>query len=466
MIETKEAKLTSLIEQAIEQATFRDREQIISITEQIDQIDPIHFFYAAKHLNKNRTFWSNHTRDFFIVGIGHALEMTATHRRFESIEEQWQQLLDEAIIYNPYPAIGTGLLTFGGMSFDPKKEKHSLWKKFAPMKMVVPEWTLVHHDGNCFLTATIAVNQSDRAEDIAQVLDHQKELLLSVKKIEESAPRIVDKQEIAPKQWLSSVQKAIEYIQANKAKKIVMAREMRLQLDRPAPIAYLLQQLLATQDNSYIFAFEEGDNCFLGATPERLIKIEDHQLLSTCMAGTAPRGTTKTEDEQLANELLKDEKNLEEHLYVVEMIRGILEQYCTNIQIPEHPIVYPLKNLQHLYTPVIANLNEDARIFKIIEELHPTPALGGVPRDESLRFIREHELLDRGWYGAPIGWLDSQRNGEFAVAIRSGLIQHDQASLFAGCGIMKDSDPAKEYEETAIKFLPMLSVFGGNHAGE
>src|SRR5699024_8770370 len=108
------------------------------------------------------------------------------------------------------------------------------------------------------------------------------------------------------------------------------------------------------------------------------------------------------------------------------------------------PVIYPLKNLQHLYTPVTATLKDKYSIFDIIEQLHPTPALGGTPTKESLAFIREHEKLDRGWYGAPIGWLDSNQNGEFAVAIRSGLIQGDEASLFAGCCGVKDYDVVAE----------------------
>src|SRR5699024_4598460 len=122
------------------------------------------------------------------------------------------------------------------------------------------------------------------------------------------------------------------------------------------------------------------------------------------------------------------------------------------------PTVHPLKNLQHLYTPVRATLRDDCTIFDIIKRLHPIPALGGEPRDEALAFIRQYESLDRGWYGAAVGWLDDQHNGAFVVGIRSSLIQQDEASLFSGCGIMKDSDPAVEYEETSIKFLPMLNV--------
>src|SRR5699024_2727450 len=140
------------------------------------------------------------------------------------------------------------------------------------------------------------------------------------------------------------------------------------------------------------------------------------------------------------NLLLNDAKNLEEHDYVVQMIRQNIADYCEDIDMPEQPVIYPLRNLQHLYTPVKARLKQGASVLSIINQLHPTTALGGVPREKALSFIRQHEFLERGWYGAPLGWMDNNDNSEFVVAIRSGLIQGKEASLFAGCGVMKDSD--------------------------
>src|SRR5690625_5144560 len=195
---------------------------------------------------------------------------------------------------------------------------------------------------------------------------------------------------------------------------------MKFTLNEDANIGTLLKKLMDTQTNSYIFAIEHDGDCFIGATPERLVKVNNKELLSTCLAGTAPRGKTKQEDKKIGQALMDDQKNREEHAYVVHMIKNSITPYCESIDIPEQPILYPLKNLQHLYTPVTATLKESFTVFDIIEKLHPTPSLVVFPRNESLSFIREHELLDRGWYGSPIGWLDSNGNSEFVVAIRSG----------------------------------------------
>ena len=155
------------------------------------------------------------------------------------------------------------------------------------------------------------------------------------------------------------------------------------------------------------------------------------------------------------------EKNLMEHQYVVDMIKEAMEETCSEVIIPEQPRLLKLKNIQHLYTPVKGKANQDTSLLSLVERLHPTPALGGLPKNAAIEKIREVEDLDRGLYGGPIGWFDYQGNGEFAVAIRSGLIQGDEASIFAGCGVVEDSIAEMEYEETNIKFTPMLSALGG-----
>lgn len=424
-------------------------------------IDPVEFFNRAKATNKNRMFWGSPDDEFYIVGVGSVYEISAHGNRFENTKKQWQQLLDEAAIIDPYRVPGTGITALGGMSFDPRRKRTPLWEHFGDSQFIVPEVTLTVYEGECYITTNFLRVEENKTKPSFDEIEETKTILL--KNDYEHDPQqtiVINKTEKAIDEWLLSVQKAIDEIKSGQANKIVLARELRLKLNQTAHIGNLLSRLLDTQANSYIFAFERGDDCFIGATPERLVRVEGQELLSTCLAGTAPRGKTPQEDEEIRTALLQDDKNLEEHDHVVQMIRQGITPYCTNIDIPSAPTVRCLKDLQHLYTPVRATLKQEHSIFDIVEQLHPTPALGGVPYEKSLAFIRDHESFDRGWYGAPVGWLDSNKNGDFAVAIRSGLIQDDEASLFAGCGIMKDSNVNKEYEETSIKFLPMLNVLG------
>jgi len=461
MIEVKETSLKSILDRAINEAKNNHTSPLLSMTKKINDIDPLRFFEAAEQLSMNRTFWSTTADAFYIVGAGNAYDLAAGANAIEQMEEKWQKLLAESIIHNPYETPGTGLMTLGGMSFDPAAHKSEQWKNFSHLSFIIPEFILTKNENICYLTINIRVREDD----------HPSQLTGRIKRIENTLcdssvniPRgtgVESTEDIAPDEWKQTVKFAADYIKQSHAAKIVLARELRVKLSDKAQITPVLGKLIETQTNSYVFAFERDEDCFVGSSPERLVKQNKDELLSTCLAGTAPRGKTQKEDARIGSSLLHDEKNRSEHDFVVKMIRQSMEQYCHAVDVPEKPVIYPFKNLQHLYTPVTATLEEGYSIFDIIGKLHPTPALGGVPREKSLKFIRNHERLDRGWYGAPVGWLDSNSCGEFAVAIRSGLIQGDKASLFAGCGIVRDSDPEAEYEETNIKFMPMLSVLGG-----
>lgn len=460
MIEVKETSIRSMLDKAVNEAKTHHTSPLMSITKEISQTDPLNFFEAAKKLSMDRTFWTSTAENFCIVGVGSAFDLKAETDYMQQTEATWEKLLDEAVMHNPYETPGTGILALGGMSFDPLKQTSTLWGKFPQLAFTVPKFMLTKKGDSYYLTINCQVNEDNHPQQLADRLKKMEETLFDISGYIPDGPAIEITKEVAPEEWKQTVKQATDYIKQHNADKIVLARELQVELTDEAAISAVLEKLINTQPNSYVFAFERDSDCFVGASPERLVKQENNHVLSTCLAGTAPRGKMKQEDTKIANNLLHDVKNRKEHDFVVKMIRHSMEHYCSHVNVPDEPVIYPLKNLQHLYTPVKATLRQGYSIFDIIEKLHPTPALGGVPREKSLAFIREHEQLDRGWYGAPVGWLDSNHHGEFAVAIRSGLIQGDKASLFAGCGIVKDSDPEAEYDETNIKFTPMLSVLG------
>ena len=207
-----------------------------------------------------------------------------------------------------------------------------------------------------------------------------------------------------------------------------------------------------------------------GATPERLICARagtseretlavapsSYVIQTMALAGSAPRGATEIEDEQLGMDLLKSEKNQIEHRVVVETVRAVLSTLCSRVWVANEPHLLKLKNIQHLETPITGDLLPGHSILEAIEDLHPTPAVGGYPRHVALETIRRTEQLDRGWYAGPIGWVGAGGSGEFAVALRSGLIAGGTATLFAGCGIVADSEPESEYAESCLKLQVML----------
>lgn len=463
MIDVKETLLDSLIYKAKQLAEHRGAKQLLTITKKIDPVHMLSFFEASERLNKDRLFWADVQNDFYMIGIGKVKQLYANKNRYDDLKQQWQTFTKKALIHNEYNQLGTGLVALGGMSFDPLNQRTNQWKNFPTSEIIVPEVTIVKQKHNYYLTINMYVDSEIDVDDYAREIERKEEKLFQYKlQVKNGLHKIVNKEEINSDKWIESVVRARDEVRADTVQKIVMAREMKVTLNKTANLPMIINNLIQTQPNSYVFAFEKDDDCFIGASPERLVRVNNEHVLSTCLAGTAPRGQNEREDEQIKEQLFHDDKNREEHDYVVEMIRKSINPYCDHLNIPNEPIVLSLKDLHHLYTPVTATLKEDATLFDFIKQLHPTPALGGEPKEASLAFIREHEQLDRGWYGAPVGWLDEQLNGEFAVAIRSGLVHKETVSLFAGCGVMKDSDPKLEYEETNVKFLPMLNALEAN----
>jgi isochorismate synthase len=222
--------------------------------------------------------------------------------------------------------------------------------------------------------------------------------------------------------------------------------------------AAVLRALGTRYNDCYLFAIDRGGRCFLGATPERLVRKSGALVKTTCLAGTTRRGGTPDEDEILGADLLASGKNRAEHAVVVHMIAGAMQAVCTDLQRPNTPTLLRLANVQHLYTPIVGRLRDGVSLLDLVARLHPTPAVGGFPRAAALAHIRAVEGMDRGWYAAPVGWLDARGDGEFAVALRSALLHGDTARLFAGCGIMADSEPDAEYAETLVKLRAMLSA--------
>jgi isochorismate synthase len=223
----------------------------------------------------------------------------------------------------------------------------------------------------------------------------------------------------------------------------------------------VLAQLRSNYPGCFGFAVACGEACFLGASPERLVRLQQGTVQATSLAGSIRRGSTPEEDRQLGAALLASAKDRAEHAIVARTLADALSDLCTELTMPETPTLMKMSNVQHLYTPLVGQVAGARTVLELLERLHPTPAVGGSPREQALPLIREREQLDRGWYAAPVGWIDAHGEGEFAVAIRSALLRGATATLFAGCGLVADSDPAAEYAESQLKLRPLLTALGG-----
>jgi isochorismate synthase len=266
---------------------------------------------------------------------------------------------------------------------------------------------------------------------------------------------------LAPDAWQAMVAAVRDEHLGRDAEKVVLARGRRLRAEAPFSVETALQDLRAAYPSCFVFAVARGDRCFLGATPERLVRLRDGVVTTMCLAGSIGRGATEQEDRWLGETLLASAKDRAEHEFVVRDLRASLATVCESVVPVGAPVLLKVKNVQHLLTTVVGRVADERTILDLVAALHPTPAVGGSPRVTALSIIRQCEGLDRGWYAGPIGWLDAKGEGEFAVALRSGVVHGQDATLFAGCGIVRDSDPAAEFAESQLKLQPMLKALTG-----
>jgi salicylate biosynthesis isochorismate synthase len=270
----------------------------------------------------------------------------------------------------------------------------------------------------------------------------------------------IDGGEPAAAEWRTVAGRFAGAVGRGRLDKVVLARRVDLRADRPLDVGATLRRLAAAAPESTVFAIARGDAVFVGASPERLVRTEGRDARTVAIAGSTRRGRDAAEDDALAAALLADEKEREEHEVVVRMLRDSLAPLCDDLDVAASPRVIRLRTVQHLCTDVTARTSDRAGILSLVEVLHPTPAVGGQPRAVALEMIRDQERLDRGWYAAPLGWLDRDGDGEFIVALRSGVVRGDRASLFAGCGIVADSEPDREWEESRMKLRALGSALG------
>lgn len=466
MVTIQETELKERGLLAVTTAQKLGRPILISEVHKMDTIDPLSFFNSGRdrYLGE-RFYWKDPSEKTVLIGLGISKQIQSDQAtdRFFHVEEEWRRFLKGSLIFNPYKENGLGPVMFGGFSFDPLKTKTTLWSKYADSLFHIPKYMLTIVEGQTFLTTNIVCTPNDDFTLFEKVISERIHLLNSFKQdFNRNPAKLLETKEIAPMQWKQSVDDVVEDLKTGPLKKVVLARELRLFFDNQVKAENILENLYNQQRDSFIFVFESNGDCFIGATPERLVKKQGNDVFSTCLAGSIRRGKTEAEDKMLGETLLNDQKNLIEHGFVVEMIKEALDESCEEIILPDMPQLMKIRDIQHLYTPVIGKCQKDASLLLLVERLHPTPALGGLPKQEAVEKIRQVEELDRGFYAAPLGWVDYRGNGEFSVSIRSGLIQGKEASLFAGCGVVANSDSESEYLETSLKFRPMLRALGGN----
>ncbi|HLU95474.1 MAG TPA: isochorismate synthase [Thermobifida alba] len=254
--------------------------------------------------------------------------------------------------------------------------------------------------------------------------------------------------------WASAVARAVERIRDTDLAKVVLARDVVAEAEQPIDVRTPLARLAAEYPDCYVYSVAG----LTGATPELLLRRAGDRLESLVLAGTAPRGATGREDAALAEALLASAKDVEEHAYAVESLREALGPFCAELRAPRRPELLRLANVQHLATPVRATLAPGTATLRVLAALHPTAAVGGTPTRTAMEVIGELEGMRRDRYAGPVGWIDAHGNGEWGIALRCAQIDGARARLFAGAGVVADSDPRAELAETTAKFRAMRAA--------
>jgi menaquinone-specific isochorismate synthase len=364
-----------------------------------------------------------------LVGWGEAARAEFTGPdRFTAAERWWRAFRAGLDIDDPLGVPGSGAVAFASFGFDPDS---------GTSVVVVPRTVVGRRDGVAWVTV---VGEPAAGGPLALVPAP-------------AAPQGVrfTTGSRSEEQWLGAVRQAVARIARGDLEKVVLARDLVATADAPVDARHLLLRLAARYPSCWTFAVDG----LVGATPELLVRRRGDQVTSRVLAGTVRRLGDDVADGELAIALMDSDKDLEEHELAVHSVAAALAEHCADLDVPEHPRVLRLANVQHLATDVTGRLTSGAGVLRLAAALHPTAAVCGTPTADALGLIRELEGMDRDRYAGPVGWLGADDDGEFGIALRCARIDGSQVRMFAGCGIVAGSDAQDELAEAQAKFVPI-----------
>jgi isochorismate synthase len=437
---------------------------LLAVTVALPRLDPpapLALHAAAQASGMGASLWLQPRRGFSLLGIGEAwaARPAAGPHRFSAASAAWSALLAGSLIESRDAPRGAGPLLLGGFSFDDAPATSALWQGFEPACLVLPSLLLTSSADGAWLTLSWRVGVSPDPASVAQAWEALAQAAGEFEAAPAGSLRVVGHRP-EPAAWRDSVSRLAGAVGRGRLDKAVLARRVDVVASSPIDVSTVLGRLATSAPESTLFAVLRGGRCFMGATPEQLVSLRGRELRTVAMAGSTRRAADTAADDVLADELLNSDKDREEHAVVVAMLREALAPVVDRLDVAARPAVIRLRHVQHLVTPISGRLRDDADVLTLVERLHPTPAVGGTPRQLALELIAEEEQLERGWYAAPLGWMDRHGDGEFVVALRSGVVHGREASLFAGCGIVADSDPEREWDESSAKLQALGSALG------
>ncbi len=459
--------------------------RVLAVTGPAVGADPIRFLRRAG--SGPRGFWARSDRWIAHSGALAMVSAEGTHPSgpsgglFSEIEANALALFDPGSVRGVGDA--SGLRFFGGFAFRPEYPTADHWSGFPPALFHVPALELEGVAGEVpLLTVRILVDpEGGEAESVlTRLLTHTGRICRELEVVggdgsvdptgwgprAAPSPRVpFTRDETERAGWDAAVKDALEAISEGRVSKVVLARTLDLITERRLDPIEVVHHLWQENRGSHVFYFEPEEGCAIaGAAPETVTTVSGGRFHATAVAGTVARGETPREQKRLAKCLLASEKEGAEHRIALDDMVARLGPLAEDIEAQAEPHVLTLARLQHLETEIRARLPEGTSALTVLEALHPTPSVCGLPRDAALEFLDEEEPFERGWYAGPVGWFDLDGNGVFVPALRCAVVQDLRWRLFAGAGIVEGSDPGLEWDETSIKFEPMLRALAASGA--
>lgn len=437
--------------------------QIFSISLKIPPVDPLVVLQSINQPSQLHFYSEKRGKGNAITAVDSVVKFTAEGlHRFSEVKH----FIDSCLAKTT--TIGDLKLPFSGPHFfcsftffDEIKPNYT----FPAATVFLPRWQVARTKDYSVIVTNFAISPKDNVKILTDSLWHKFQIIISVKNQLTASNIYQTKKEIFidKDRFKKSVLAILELVKSNHLDKIVLAQAVDIISNQPLNLVNSLDNLRLNYPDCYVFSTSNGKGqSFIGASPERLIHIQNQELETDALAGSAPRGKSAAEDAYFANGLLKSEKERFEHQIVSDFIVQRLS--CLGMTPQKLPIpgLLQLSNIQHLWTPIRAKIPAGIHPLEILTQLHPTPAVAGTPRDIACEQIRRYETFDRSLYAAPLGWVDYRGNSEFIVGIRSALIdassKENHARLFAGAGIVAGSNPDKELAEIQLKLQALLKA--------
>jgi menaquinone-specific isochorismate synthase len=407
---------------------------------------------AVTTCNVPEKFYFNAKDDLFqLAGLGSALTIEA---------DEPERLLAG---FNDVWAADQSIPVFGGFSFYGDENPASEWERFNHYRFTLPFIEICKSPGGTHVAVNYVNSRRLPASSVIQeITERLQDLDEKFHRISESPKPSGLTIELIPEKshWNGMVKKALHTISEEVLKKIVLARKKIITRQGFWDPSQILETLSKIEENSFTFLYQvDYGIAFLGRSPERLFRIHDRQILAEAIAGTRPRGKNDFDDQALEAELLGSPKEMDEHRFVSGFIESRMRQHCSDVKIQSREEILKLKNVQHIITRFTGCAGGISHPLSIARSFHPTPAVGGYPQDKILEHLKQSEPFHRGWYAAPIGWMN-KTNADFAVGIRSALVHKNHLHIFAGAGIVRQSNAQAEWSETEKKMDNFTAILG------